>query len=262
VPTATMAQRLVRAKRKIRDTRIRFAVPDRTEMPERLDAVLEAVYGAHALDWLGTATNELGTEALFLATLLADLLPDQPEALGLAALIGLSVARSAARLTPDGRFVPLPDQDALLWDAGLIRQSVATLLAAQRLGRIGRFQLEAAIQAVHDERRLTGVINWPAIAQLYEGLNRFFPTLGSAVGQAAAVGEAYGAEAGLALLDRIPHDLASGFQPALVTRAHLLTGLARIPEADAAYDAAIALTHETPLRQYLVERRASLPKAN
>ena len=261
VPTATMAQRLVRAKRRIRDARIPFVVPNLTEMPGRLEAVLEAIYGAYAIDWPlvsgPTVRDSIAAEALYLAVTLAELLGDQPEAFGLAALIALSMSRTDARGLPDG-FIPLAEQDPALWDPELIAQGEAYLRRAQRLGRIGRFQLEAAIQSVHCARATSGATDWSALRTLYGGLVAVAPTLGSRVALAATIGRLDGADAGMAALDAIEDEAISRFQPAWATRAHLLARAGRAADAILAYDRAIALTTEPPIRQYLIGRRQAL----
>jgi predicted RNA polymerase sigma factor len=262
VRAATMAQRLVRVKRRIKEARIPFALPGRPQMPARLGAVIEAVYGAYAIDWTlvsgETMRASLATEAHYLAVTLADLLPEEPEVLGLAALLSLSLARADAR-TRAGEFVPLHQQDPSLWDAELIDQGERFLRRARPLGRIGRFQLEAAIQSAHCDRAHSGAVDWSAVLVLYQGLLAVAPTLGARVAHAAALARVSGAHAGLAALDQIEDPSVKRFQPAWATRAHLLSEAGRWPEAAAAYDKAISLTTEVDLRTFLTVRRDGLP---
>lgn len=258
-PPATMAQRLVRAKRRIRDARIPFVVPVRSQMRSRLPPVLEAVYGAYAIDWplAGTATRgSFAEEARYLAVTLAELLENEPEAFGLAALITLSMARAGAR--PSGVFVPLDEQDPRLWDGALIAEGAGYLQRARASGPIGRFQLEAAIQSVHCARATSGHTDWQALRTLYQALVTVAPTLGARVAFAATIGRSDGPVRGLAALDAISEPAVARFQPAWATRAHLLDAAGETVEAARAYDKAISLTTDASVRAYLAGRRGRL----
>jgi RNA polymerase sigma-70 factor (ECF subfamily) len=260
MPASTMATRLVRAKKRIKAARIPFRIPGRADLPARMASVLEAVYGAYVIDWAttGPQARQLPPEALHLAEVLAALVPGDPEARGLAALIELSAARAPARADAGGRFVPLAEQDPALWDAQLISRAHEHLRAAHARGQLGRFQLEAAIQAVHCARAADGTTDWPALLALHRVLHAVAPSLGSGVALAAVTAEVDGPAAGLAALDAVQGEAgqaASRFQPARATRAHLLDLLGRRQEAALAYESAISLTHDTAERQYLEQRR-------
>jgi RNA polymerase sigma-70 factor (ECF subfamily) len=260
VPTSTMATRMVRAKRRIKAAHIPFRIPDQRCLPARMTAVLEAVYGAYVIDWATTGPQDrrLPSEALHLAEVLAALVPEDPEAHGLAAVVQLSAARAGARVDRQGRFVPLAEQDPSSWDDRLIGRAHEHLRAAHLRGQLGRFQLEAAIQAVHCARRETGTTDWPTLLTLHRLLSTIAPSLGGGVAFAAVTAEVDGPAAGLAMLDTLLDETgqpAHRFQPARATRAHLLDRLGRSDEAVAAYDSAIALTHDTAERRYLQHRR-------
>jgi RNA polymerase sigma-70 factor, ECF subfamily len=258
VEPATMAQRLVRAKKRIRDAGIPFVRPERDDLAERLPAVLEAVYGAYAIDWQltpqGAPIESLSAEALHLALVLAELLPDEPEVLGLAALVCLSEARRPARRTADGAFVPLDEQDARLWDQALIARGEALLRRAHDYRRPGRFQYEAAIQSAHCSRAVHGTVDLAVLRKLHRALLRVAPSLGAAVAAAAVDGEIDGPDAGLRALDGIDDPAVDRFQPAWTTRAHLLAEAGRAAEAADAYRRAIELTTDPGVAEYLFQR--------
>ncbi|MCM3883519.1 RNA polymerase sigma factor [Frankia sp. R82] len=265
MPPSTMATRLVRAKKRIRAAGIPFRIPDRADLLARMASVLEAVYGAYVIDWTsGPQARPLPSEALHLAEVLTTLVPEDPEARGLIALIELSAARAPARVDVDGRFVPLAEQDPSLWNPRLISRAHEHLRAAHARGQLGRFQLEAAIQAMHCARGVCGTTYWQTLLTLHRILHTVEPSLGSGVALAAVTAEVDGPTAGLAALDALvaeagPH--GHRFQPAKATRAHLLDRLGRKEEAVAAYENAISLTHDTAERRYLehCRDRASQP---
>lgn len=260
VSTATMSQRLVRAKAKIRDAGIAFELPEQRELEPRLEAVLEAIYAAYGSAWEDAAGVDprrrgLAEEAVWLARVLVEQMPSEPEARGLLALMLHCEARRPARRATDGRYIALSDQDVRLWAAPLIVEAERELGIAAAQCRPGRFQLEAAIQSVHAERARGGRTDWGAIVLLYEGLIRIAPTLGARVGRVAAVAEANGPEAGLALLGEIEPDIATSYQPYWAVRAQLLQRLGRRQEASDAYDGAIGLTEDEAIRRFLLGRR-------
>jgi len=259
ISPTTMGQRLVRAKTKIRDGGIRFEVPQERELPPRLDAVLEAIYAAFGIAWDDMAGSDQGgrdlaEEAIWLARVLLHLMPSEAEVRGLLALMLHCEARRLARRDPDGRYVPLSEQDPRQWSLPLIEEAEHLIVEAASRGHTGRFQLEAAIQSVHAERARSGQTEWGAIVMFYEQLIRISPTLGTRTGHAAAVGEAKGPEAGLAVLAGIDPDDVSAYQPYWAVRAHLLQRLGK-PEATDAFDRAIGLTEDPAVRQFLLQRR-------
>jgi RNA polymerase sigma-70 factor (ECF subfamily) len=258
---ATMGQRLSRAKTKIRDAAIAFEIPDRHELPARLDAVLDAIYAAYGSGWDDVAGADprrrgLAQEAVWLARVLLEVMPDEPESMGLLALMLFCEARRAARRSADGAYVPMFEQDTRLWSAELIRDAETLLAGAAARQRAGRFQLEAALQSAHVEGARAGATNWRAIAVLYEGLVRAAPTIGARVGRAAALAEASGPADGLAALDAIEEDAAGNYQPYWAVRAHVLSRLGRERDALTAFDRAIALTADPAITQFLAARRA------
>ena len=256
VEPATMAQRLVRAKKRIRDAGIPFVLPKRDDFAERLPAVLEAVYGAYAIDWQTPEApiESLSAEALHLALVLAELLPDEPEVLGLAALVCLSEARRPARRTTDGGFIPLDEQDTARWDTTLIARGESLLRRAHGVGEPGRFQYEAAIQSAHCARATLGRVDGHTLQKLHRALLRLAPSLGAAVAAAAVDGEVDGPAAGLRGLDAITDPAVQRFQPAWTTRAHLLAEAGRDADAAEAYRRAIELTSDPGVADYLSRR--------
>jgi RNA polymerase sigma-70 factor (ECF subfamily) len=260
IPPKTMGQRLVRAKTKIRDGGIQFEIPQDHELPQRLDAVLEAIYAAFGIGWddmTGTDQRgrDLAEEAVWLARVLLQLVPNEAEVRGLLALMLHCEARRAARRGPKGHYVPLSEQDPRQWSLPLIEEAERHLADAAKHGRSGRFQLEAAIQSVHAERARSGRIEWKAITSFYEQLIRISPTLGTRTGYAAAIAEVKGPGAGLAVLDAIELDLVSRYQPYWAVRAHLLQGVGRTPESLKAYDRAIGLAEDPAVREFLLQKR-------
>jgi RNA polymerase sigma-70 factor (ECF subfamily) len=259
VAPATMGQRLVRAKAKIRDAGIQLDIPDARELPGRLDSVLEAIYAAYGSGWEDVAGADprrrgLAEEAIWLGRVVARLLPDEPEAQGLLSLMLHCEARRAARRDADGGYVPLSRQDVARWSRPMMDEAELLLTAAARAGRPGRFQLEAAIQSAHAQRAVSGHTDWEAIALLYEGLIRLAPTIGARVASAAALAEARGDAAGLRALDAIAPEAVASYQAYWALRAHLLARLGRAGPAREAYDRAIGLSEDAAVREFLVGR--------
>jgi RNA polymerase sigma-70 factor (ECF subfamily) len=264
VSPAAMGQRLVRAKRKIRDAGVPFAEPDLESAPERLEAVLEAVYAVFTQGWSDPAgadprSRGLVEEALFLGRLIVQLTPREPEPKGLLALMLYAHARRAARRGADGRFTPLDAQDPGLWDSGQIEEAEALMLAAVRAGRMGRFQLEAAIQSAHAHRRLSGETDWAAIVRLYDGLMRLTGSVVAALNRAVAVSRLNGPETGLLALDGISGDeRLCDYQPYWAARADICQRAGRLDDAEAAYVRAIGLESDPAVRALLQDRLAAV----
>jgi len=256
----TMGQRLFRAKTKIRSGGIPFEIPQERDLPERLDAVLEAIYAAFGLGWDDMAGadhrgRDLAEEAMWLARVLLQLMPREAEVQGLLALILHCEARRRARRDVKGRYVPLSEQNPEQWLSPLIEEAARHLAGAFQRGRVGRFQLEAAIQSVHAERARSGPTDWAAIVLFYEQLLKVSPTLGTRVGNAAAVAEASGLEAGLAVLESIDRDAVADYQPYWAVRAHLLQKIGKTGQASEAYDRAIGLAEDPAVREFLLQKR-------
>ena len=264
VAPATMGQRLVRAKTKIRQAGISFCVPARADLPERLDAVLDAIYAAYAEGWSDPAGTEarrrnLAEEAIWLGRLVASMLPHEPEALGLLALMLHAQARRAARRDGAGRYVPLAEQDSQHWDAALIDEAESLLHGANALGVVGRYQLEAAVQSAHVVRRHAGRADWPAIERLYDALAQITDSPVVAINRAIAITETQGPAAALAALDAVAGDARlADYQPYWAARAGLLARLGHTGPADAAYGLAIGLESDPAVREFLQQRRAQL----
>jgi RNA polymerase sigma-70 factor (ECF subfamily) len=261
---ATMSQRLVRAKTKIRVARIPFRIPERAELPERLDAVLDAIYATFTEGWTdaaGTdvARRDLAEEAIFLATLVVELLPSEPEALGLLALLLHAEARRSARRDADGEYVPLAAQDTTLWDAERIERAETLLRAASRLGRTGRYQLEAAIQSAHVERVRGAVANWEDVVVLYDALLALTRSPVVAINHALATAEIAGAPAALRTIDALGRDPAlAEYQPYWAARAELLAKTGAVDDARHAYEVAIGLERDPAVQRFLRRRESAL----
>lgn len=262
VTPAAMGQRLARAKNKIKVAGIPFRVPERAELGERLDAVLEAIYAAYTKGWNDPANvqNNLADEAIWLGRLIVELLPGEAEALGLLALMLFLQSRRGARRGLSCEFVPLTEQNPLLWDGDMIDDAEGLLRRAGEMSAIGRYQLEAAIQSAHAARRVTGATDWEAIVMLYEGLYKITTSQVVAINYAVALAEGRGAEAGLAALpDLSANPELMEFQPYWAARADLLSRTGLLGDAAQAYGMAIGLESDPAVRNFLL---AKLSKVN
>lgn len=262
---AAMGKRLGRAKEKIRQAGIPLSVPERAELSGRLDAVLDAIYAAFAEGWTdpgGTdvARRDLTEEVIFLARLVTELLPEEPEALGLLALMLHAEARRRARRRADSEYVPLAEQNPASWDSQMIDEAEALLRRAGARGSVGRYQLEAALQSAHVHRCRTGRANWPQVVQLYDAL---FALAGSpvvAINRALAIAEVHGAEAGLEAMQPIAGDpRLAEYQPYWAARAELLAKTGAHGDARRAYEIAIGLERDPAVRRFLQRRQSVLP---
>jgi predicted RNA polymerase sigma factor len=266
---AAMGKRLVRAKDKIRQAGIPFRVPEREELAGRLDTVLEAIYAAFAEGWTGpgggtdgvmdVVRRDLTAEAMFMARLVTELLPEEPEALGLLALMLHAEARRAARRSAGGEFVPLAEQNPALWDARMMDEAEALLRRAGARGLVGRYQLEGALQSAHVHRCRSGEANWAEVVALYDALFAISGSPVVAINRGLAIAELRGAQAGLDALPEPSTDARlAEYQPYWAARAELLARTGAHEEAWNAYELAIGLERDAAVRRFLQGRQAKL----
>jgi RNA polymerase sigma-70 factor, ECF subfamily len=265
VAEATMAQRIVRAKRKLRDAHAPYRIPTAAELPDRVAAVLHAIAlvfteGHTATTGDALVRVDLSQEAIRIGRVLVELMPDEPEALGLLALMLLTDARRPARLAADGSMVRLSDQDRSRWDGALIAEGHALVRACLRRNRPGPFQLQAAIAAVHADAPTAEATDWAQIVALYDHLQSLRPDAVVAVNRAAAVAELHGPAAGLSALDAVGDRLLEDYQPYHAARADLLARAGRRADAMAAYDRALALTTNEAERRFLAGQRTAVER--
>ncbi|MBL8893118.1 MAG: RNA polymerase subunit sigma-70 [Rhizobiales bacterium] len=268
VSPAAMGQRLSRAKAKIKDAGIPFRVPDRSELPERLEAVLDAIYAAYAEGWMKSTKSDdargaLAEEAIWLGRLVVSLLPNEPEALALVSLMLHLEARRPARRDAGGDYVPLAEQEVAQWDMHLIGEAEQLLMRASHDGPTGRYQLEAAVQSAHAARRFTGRSDWRAIAQLYDALIVLTHSPVVAINRAVAIAETRGAVEGLATLEAAAGDpRLAEYQPYWAARAELLARAGDRERADQAYERAIGLADDPAVRTFLQKKRSGLSQTS
>jgi RNA polymerase sigma-70 factor (ECF subfamily) len=261
---AAMAKRLGRAKNKIREAGVPFRIPQSEELPGRLDTVLEAIYATFAEGWsdpggADVVHRDLTEEAFFLARLVTELLPE-PEALGLLALMLHAEARRTARRSADGEYIPLAEQDPAQWDGQMIEEAEALLRRAVALGAFGRYQLEAAIQSAHVDRRRTGRANWAAVVELYDALSALTGSPVVAINRALAIAELQGARAALDAMQEMFADARlAEYQPYWAARAELEARTGAHREARHAYEIAIGLARDPAVRRFLQRRQSALP---
>ena len=263
VPDATMAQRIVRAKRKLRDNHASYRIPRDAELPDRLHAVLAALYliyteGHTATSGRHLTRTDLSSEAVRLGRTLVELMPDEPEAIGLLALMVLTESRRPARDNADGTMVRLADQDRSRWDRALITEGHELVRACLRRNQPGPFQVQASIAAVHADAPAANTTDWSQIIALYDQLYALRPNSVVALNRSVAIGELYGPAEGLAALADIDAAALDSYQPYHATRADLLARAGRRDEAVGAYDRAIELTTNAVERDFLVRQRATL----
>jgi RNA polymerase sigma-70 factor (ECF subfamily) len=263
VSPATMGQRLVRAKQKIRQAGIPLRIPEREELRDRLETVLDAIYAAFSEGWIdaaGTdvARRELAEEAIYLCRLVTELLPGEPEAMGLLALMLYAESRRRARRDAQGEYVPMAEQRVEDWNAAMIEEAESLLLHACSLDVLGRYQLEGAIQSAHVARRRAGYANWKEVVQLYDALLSHAPSPVVAINRALAIAELVGSQAGLDAIESLSNDpRLVEYQPWWAARAELLARTGRREEAHHAYDIAIGLERDEPVRRFLDRRRSA-----
>jgi RNA polymerase sigma-70 factor (ECF subfamily) len=268
VSPTTMAKRLVRAKDKIRQARIPFLVPDVDELSPRLNGLLDAIYASFTEGWsdpTGTdlVRRDLTEEALFLARLVVDLVPDEPEASGLLSLLLHAQARRRARRNERGEYIPFSEQEVALWDRSMILEAETLLRKASRSRVLGRYQLEAALQSAHVYRRETGNQNWKDVLKIYDALLSLADSPVIAVNRSLALAEVEGASKALAELTRVGADQrVAEYQPYWAARAELLVRTGETLEASHAYDMAIGLEKDPAARRFLQKRRMALPDIN
>jgi len=264
VSPATMGQRLVRAKQKIRQAGIPLRIPEREELRDRLETVLDAIYAAFSEGWIdaaGTdvARRELAEEAIYLCRLVTELLPGEPEAMGLLALMLYAESRRRARRDAQGEYVPMAEQRVEDWNAAMIEEAESLLLHACSLDVLGRYQLEGAIQSAHVARRRAGYANWKEVVQLYDALLSHAPSPVVAINRALAIAELVGSQAGLDAIESLSNDpRLVEYQPWWAARAELLARTGRREEAHHAYDIAIGLERDEPVRRFLDRRRSAV----
>jgi RNA polymerase sigma-70 factor (ECF subfamily) len=257
VSPGSMSQRLVRTKAHIKECGVPFTVPDQNEMPDRLNAVLEALYAAYSTGWDEDleGTSELAPEAVWLSRLIATMLPDEPEAKALLAMMLYTEARRAARRDARGSYVPIDLQDVALWDKTQIYDAEKLLHACNRSGPTGRYQLEAAIQSAHIAQKLTGANCWPAIVSLYDHLVSMTDSPVAVLNRAAALAEVSGPDAALAELSTISQDKRIvGYQPYWATLGHLNLRAGNVQTGCEALHVAIGLATSNAVRQHLRQR--------
>lgn len=264
VAPQAMSQRLVRAKKRIRQAGIGFRVPDKSELPERLDAVLEAIYAAYAEGWTDAEgadpqRRNLAEEAIWLGRLVAGLMPNEPETLGLLALMLHAHARRAARRDEDGEYVPIAAQDPAHWDAPMIDEAESLLHRANALGAPGRYQIEAALQSAHSVRRTGAAVPWSAIVGLYDALFALTSSPVTALNRIVASAETDGPRAALESLDELAaDDRLRDYQPYWAARAELLARTGATREAREAYSRAIGLERDAAVRRFLQRKAEAL----